>query len=171
MGEAGNDSHTTQTVSKRCVGNKTHKEGRVRNRLPCVRRLGAMGNGCRDMRPSVEMRGVGWREKGTWPEAAPNKTHMPRFLKQARECSNVSRPTPSNTQCTPAPPDVTGMKRGGSRGGSAQVNRNSVVVVGHTTGTCDLLDRQGKVSVRYGVVRACSGHKRLLLGGRRCRDN
>jgi hypothetical protein len=33
----------------------------------------------------------------TWPDAAPNKTHMPRFLKQARERSNVSLPTPSKT--------------------------------------------------------------------------
>ena len=111
----GNDSHTTQTVSKRCVGNKTHNEGRVRNRLPCVRRLGAMGNGCSDMRQRERGYERDWLAgKGhTWPEAAPNKTHMPRFLKQARECSNVSRPTPSNTQCTPQPPDVAGVKRGG----------------------------------------------------------
>ena len=33
------------TKSEQRVRNKTHKEGRVRNRLPCVRRLGAMGNG------------------------------------------------------------------------------------------------------------------------------
>jgi hypothetical protein len=68
VGEAGNDSHTTQTVSKRCVGNKTHKEGRVRNRLPCVRRLGAMGNGCHDMRQTErgnERDWLAWREKGS----------------------------------------------------------------------------------------------------------
>ena len=48
------------TKREQRVRNKTHKEGRVRNRLPCVRRLGAMGNGCSEMRQSEEVRGRRW---------------------------------------------------------------------------------------------------------------
>jgi len=81
---ASNSSPARQVSSSR-VATWWPRVGLVRNREPAAfSRCGSTG--------------------GTGPEEAPNRASPPRRRRDAREASNVDRPTPSNTVCTPRPP-------------------------------------------------------------------